>query len=145
MAESGMTKEEYAQEWLSLAEMDLQSAEYLKGMRPMPLEIICFHSQQAVEKILKGFIVLQNVRPQKTHDLVELWGLCNSYLSDFDKVKQQCELLNEYSVIPRYPKEKTISEQQAVVAVENARTVLAFVKIFYPQREYARKYAKEVS
>ena len=51
MAESGMTKEEYAQEWLSLAEMDLQSAEYLKGMRPMPLEIICFHSQQAVEKI----------------------------------------------------------------------------------------------
>ena len=32
-----------AREWQRLAEMDLSSAEYLLNMRPVPVEIICYH------------------------------------------------------------------------------------------------------
>ena len=40
-----------AQEWQRLAEMDLVSAEYLMGMRPVPVEIICYHCQQSAKSI----------------------------------------------------------------------------------------------
>jgi HEPN domain-containing protein len=77
--DKGMTKEEYYQEWFTGAEMYSRCAEYLTSMTPLPLNIFCFHCQQAAEKMLKGFIVMQNVRPQKTHDLLELLNLCETY------------------------------------------------------------------
>ena len=33
-------QETWSSEWLDLAEMDLGAAEYLLGMRPVPVEII---------------------------------------------------------------------------------------------------------
>jgi HEPN domain-containing protein len=45
-----------AQEWQRLAAMDLNTAEYLQNMSPLPLEIICYHCQQSAEKYLKGNI-----------------------------------------------------------------------------------------
>jgi len=37
--------------------MDLKTAEYLKEMKPLPIEIICYHSQQSAEKnILKDIL-----------------------------------------------------------------------------------------
>ena len=47
-------QETWSSEWLDLAEMDLGAAEYLLGMRPVPVEIICYHCEQAAEKMLKG-------------------------------------------------------------------------------------------
>ena len=38
-------------EWLRFVEMDRSTAQHLfNTMHPQPLEIICFHCQQAVEK-----------------------------------------------------------------------------------------------
>ncbi len=55
-------------EWQRLAEMDLNSAEYLLNMCPTPLEIICYHCQQAAEKYLKGYLVFHGMNPPKIHD-----------------------------------------------------------------------------
>ena len=44
-----MDNRESAQEWQKLGEMDLNSAEYLLNMKPMPVEIICYLSQQSLE------------------------------------------------------------------------------------------------
>jgi HEPN domain-containing protein len=71
-----MDNREYALEWLGFAEMDLSSAEFLTGKRPLPLEIICFHCQQSAEKCLKGLLVINTIQPPKTHDLRELYNLC---------------------------------------------------------------------
>ncbi len=47
-----------AKEWLSFAASDLGVAEHLfKTYYPKPLEIICFHCQQASEKAVKAIIV----------------------------------------------------------------------------------------
>lgn len=43
-----MDKLKKAREWLRLAEMDLDAAEYLLNMRPVPVEIVCYHCQQYV-------------------------------------------------------------------------------------------------
>ncbi len=39
-------------EWLAYAKHDLDSANFLLSMKPMPIEIICFHCQQVVQKQL---------------------------------------------------------------------------------------------
>ena len=42
-----------ALEWAQFARSDMDTAIHLfNTMRPMPLEIICYHCQQAVEKML---------------------------------------------------------------------------------------------
>ena len=53
-----MDNKNIAHEWFRYAAQDLSSANYLRGMQPVPLEIICYHCQQSIEKYLKGFICL---------------------------------------------------------------------------------------
>ena len=40
----------WSSEWLDFAYMDLSAAEHLLTMRPLPVEIICYHCEQAAEK-----------------------------------------------------------------------------------------------
>ena len=42
---------EYVAEWFKYADMDFAAAEHMLTLHPQPLEIICFHCQQAAEKI----------------------------------------------------------------------------------------------
>ena len=53
-----MNNRDIAQEWFMFATNDLKSAEFLLNMKPLPLEIICYHCQQSAEKYLKGYIAL---------------------------------------------------------------------------------------
>jgi HEPN domain-containing protein len=103
-----MDNHEYVREWLSFAENDLTSAEYLLGKCPAPVEIICYLCQQSAEKSLKGFLVSNGVMPPKTHNLIELYNLCEPFNAGINTVMTQCDDLNVYSVRPRYPREMTI-------------------------------------
>ena len=54
-----MTPENNPTEWIRIAEMNLSSSHHLhENHRPKPLEIICFHTQQTAEKMLKCFLVV---------------------------------------------------------------------------------------
>jgi hypothetical protein len=64
-----MDKGVIVREWIDYATKDINSAKYLLGMRPIPLEIICYHCEQAAEKILKCFLIHQDEEPPRTHDL----------------------------------------------------------------------------
>ena len=50
-------------EWLEFAAMDLDSAQFPLGMRPVPVEIICYHCEQAAEKLLKAVLVAADIAP----------------------------------------------------------------------------------
>jgi HEPN domain-containing protein len=41
-------------------------------------DIIGFHCQQAVEKCLKAFLVLHDIEPPRSHDLLFLKTICQS-------------------------------------------------------------------
>jgi HEPN domain-containing protein len=103
----GMTKEEYALEWLHIAEMDFGSAVYLLGHRPLPVEIVSYHCQQSAEKWLKGFLVIQGIRPPKTHDLVDLYNLCEPFAQNIQNIRYHCDALNKYGVQPPVSARKT--------------------------------------
>lgn len=123
-----MDEQEYSLEWLVFAEMDLGSAEHLLSYRPLPLEIICFHCQQSAEKCLKGILVLQKITPPKIHNLDELYIACEPFVANIEAIKMECNLLNKYSVMPRYPREMMITETDAKDALSSAKNVLKFLK-----------------
>ena len=107
-----MTPENNPAEWIRIAEMDLSSSHHLyENLRPKPLEIICFHTQQAAEKMLKCFLVVHKVEIPKIHDLNVLWNMCLEIDGNFDKIFNPITSLNRYSVIPRYPNELQIEER----------------------------------
>ena len=46
-------------EWIAIAEVDFSSARHLfETHYPKTPGIVCFHAQQATEKMLKGFFVM---------------------------------------------------------------------------------------
>ncbi|GEM_PF-3716381 len=71
-------------------------------MKPEPLEIICFHCQQAAEKALKAYLVFLEIRVPKTHDLDYLLELCETS-EPIRNLRTITIPLNDYSVITLYP------------------------------------------
>mgnify|MGYP002516559654 CR=1 FL=1 len=55
--------EQVIREWLELAEMDYGVAMHLfENYMPKPLEIICYHCQQAAEKAIKAVVISKDVQ-----------------------------------------------------------------------------------
>jgi HEPN domain-containing protein len=122
-----------AQEWERLAAMDLRSAEHLLKMHPVPIEIICYLSQQSAEKYLKGFLVMHGTDPPKTHDLDELCKLCLRVSGAFADVVDQCSDLTAYGVQPRYPMGVMLEEQDMQQALRSAGAVRNLVLSLAPE------------
>ena len=116
-------------EWIRLAEMDLATSHHMfKTFWPKPLEIACFHSQQSAEKMLKCFLVSQDIEPPKTHDMQVLVKMCADINSEFNEIYEEATTLTNYAVRLRYPAEFGIIEHDDEKAIENADIIMMFVK-----------------
>ena len=124
-----MNDEEYVAEWLQFAKHDSDTAAYLlDNMRNPPLEIICFHCQQAAEKSLKGLLTAKGLSFERKHDLSYLLDLL-SYASPCDTVLYNaCARLTPYGTAVRYPGIKEISMDDAKRAVSNMHRIERWVK-----------------
>ena len=126
-----MQKNEIVNEWLNYANMDMISAQYLTSLKPMPYEIICYHCQQTVEKLLKAYIIFNDGELLRTHDLIELNTICSTYCSDFSNIMDNCINLNDYSVQVRYPYHQFDIEE---IDVENALKDMEIINNFVRKR-----------
>lgn len=99
---------------------NLESARFLSNMRPLPRAIIGFHCQQAVEKCLKAFLVLSDMEPPRSHDLLYLTLRCQSVgqLPEIDETI--LSRLNPYAVEHRYPSEPDVSESTVLSDLDDA-------------------------
>jgi len=123
-------------QWIRLAEMDMATARHMYGTYyPKPLEIICFHSQQAAEKMLKCYLISQGDDAPKNHDLQLICERCVKRDKSFDAVYEAAVLLTRYAVVPRYPAELNLMEADAEKAIEYAEAVMGFVKQILDIRE----------
>lgn len=117
------------QEWIQFAKMDLDSAQHLfDTMQPKPLEIICYHCQQAVEKILKAILILNNCEIKRTHDLGLLSELCGQYVEITDDIYDICDNLTPYGVKIRYPQELFLEEHNAISALRDAKSIFDWLE-----------------
>lgn len=123
--------ENQASKWFLFAEMDFQTAIYLyENMYPPPHEIICFHCQQAVEKLLKGLLINFGEEIIKTHDLTFLVSRLQKFIDLSDDEKKICAKLSLYAVETRYPHELEIQEQHVKAAVEDSKIIFNRLKKF---------------
>ena len=121
---------ELAREWFFFADKDLDSAEVLLEMRPQHYEIICFHCQQSAEKYLKGYLIFKGIeQPPKTHDLQLLLSLCREQDPSFIDIADECEILTQFGVLPRYPDGLELDDYHTKRALECATKVKDFAAL----------------
>jgi len=97
--------DEYIQKWIIKAKNDFKIAghELAQPDDEMVTDAVCFHCQQAVEKLLKAYLVSKNIEFGKTHNLEFLLELCKKQDPDFEKLN--VGNLSFYAVEIRYPDE----------------------------------------
>lgn len=93
----------------------------------MPLEVICFHCQQSVEKSLKALMAKHGMEIPRTHDLLELLDLIVSLAPDAASLESMLLNLNDFSVVVRYPSHVSLEEQDAIKALEGVNTIRNFL------------------
>jgi len=120
-------KKDMILEWVRLADLDLLTANHMLAHHPVPIEIICFHAQQAGEKMLKYFLVTKNIEPPKIHDLQILLEMCIKFDSGFSALSKESVVLTPYGVMPRYPADHDIDEHDAEAAIKCANKIRDFV------------------
>jgi HEPN domain-containing protein len=121
-------KLELVREWLTLAQTDLDAARHLLDRDPPLLESACFHSQQTVEKALKSLLLLNDQRPPRTHNLADLFGLCERWAPRISAYETRTAWLTGCAADIRYPDSRTkVTPELAHEAVTAASDVLSLV------------------
>ena len=118
------TNGKIVKEWVDKAEQDCLAARVLMRQRRLAVyDVICFHSQQCVEKYLKAFLTLQGVPFPKSHDLVVLRNLASQHDGSFELVRDLIKQIDEYAVRFRYPGEEADRKEakRAISVMEELR------------------------
>ena len=120
-------------QWLDYANNDLGVAKFLfENYSPKPIEIICYHCQQAAEKALKSVLIAKQERITKTHNLLELGREC----VDIEKQELLSAIgrLNPYSVQVRYPNNIELTEAEAEQAIKDAEVIMKAVALLHENK-----------
>lgn len=123
-----MDNDKIYEEWFEFAKIDLESAKFLINMYPKPIEIICYHCEQSAEKYLKGYLIKNGNKIERTHDLVLLNNKCRGFDSGFDIIEDACIELVPYGVQVRYPYQLDVTEDDMISAIECAEKIERFIK-----------------
>lgn len=127
-----MNEHNIVDEWLKIAYDDYDSAQHLfDSKHPKPLEIICYHCQQSVEKSLKAFLCAKSIEFQKTHDTGLLCKSCSELSNEFSRFQDACDELTIYATHTRYPIQIDIEEQDAERALRQAKDVYNYVSAIF--------------
>ena len=116
-------------EWLRVVEMDRTTAYHLfKTMHPKPVEIICFHCQQAAEKAIKALFILKEIEIIKIHDLMILLKKIETFFSIPIAVKNASDDLTPFAATFRYPDYPDIDEELTKKALADMDVVVDWCK-----------------
>jgi len=114
-----------AKSWFEKASQDLRMAKVLFENDPSFLTGTAFMCQQCVEKCIKGFLIENKKRPDKTHDLVKLSKEALNLNPNLKSIHNEMERLTEYAVAYRYPDaaKTPLKKEQVKIAIEKAASV----------------------
>ena len=114
-----------------MAEVDYNVAEHLYATyHPRPLEIICYHCQQAAEKAVKALILWQNDgrKVPKKHDISFLLDRLKDNMDVDESYYDYADSLTPYGVVVRYPSELHLEPRHAQGALQHAGAILEWAK-----------------
>ena len=124
------------QQWFTFAQKDLAVAKHLRDtFYPEPMEIICYHCEQAAEKLLQAVLVAADVEPPKTHDLIQLCKKCTELDKEYETLADACIELSPYGVQVRYPSNLDLNEDDMQCALNMCRRIDAAVREKLTEKE----------
>lgn len=91
-----------AGEWFERGQHDIETAQLVYGERGYT-DVIALHIHQALEKYLKGYLILNGKKPPRIHELDTLLNhvvALDSSLNDFIEL---CEKASRFYIEDRYP------------------------------------------
>jgi HEPN domain-containing protein len=109
-----------AQAWFLKAVRDLRRVDILLQADPPDPEGALFHSQQAAEKALKGFLTCHDVPFRKVHELDVVGGQCAEIDPSLAPLVKRADRLTMYAWRFRYPGspyDPTLDEAHAAAAL----------------------------
>ena len=89
--------------WFIFAAEDYKALTALWKDKQGLYKTICFHSQQYVEKILKGILENNNNNPPRIHDISKLYKECSKYILNIPLLKEEQIFLSSVYIDSRYP------------------------------------------
>ena len=113
--------------WIEFAKTDLGVAKHLNEQYyPKPLEIICYHCQQAAEKAIKGVIIAYGAKGgmPKNHNLSFLLDQIKNTADIPEEYYDYADALTPYGIAVRYPNELSIEEHHVRDALIYAQTIV---------------------
>src|SRR5260370_41557288 len=114
-----------ARAWLAKAAQDLRRVEILLAAEPSDVEGALFHSQQAAEKAIKGFLTWHDVPFRRVPEIDEIGKQCVGVDSSLTDLMGRADALTKYAWRFRYPGavyEPTLDE--GMTALNLAREVM---------------------
>jgi HEPN domain-containing protein len=140
---------ESAEELTGMAERDIVTVKLLIEKKFYPEDymynIICFHATQAVEKLLKGYIISNGKTVKKIHNLDILHQTAAEIDVSFAKIKNDCMLLNIYVPNIKYnDDEKSITKQDIGKIIKSLNTICNFPPINAMRDSFSKQHNYEI-
>ncbi len=133
-------KRELVESWLTKASHDLRSATALANLEPPLFDTAVYHCQQAAEKAIKGFLVFNDVVPQKTHLLGQLIPPAAQLNVRFALFSDAAEFLTPLATEYRYPgASREPTQQDYDKAMQYAEELYNLVLELLPQEAHPKQ------
>ena len=124
---------ETSDELISKAEKDVINVKVLSAQKFYPedlmYDVACFHATQAVEKLLKAYIIKNGLNVNKTHDLDHLQDIAIGIDNSFTNISKDCTLINEFVPKVKYSNSKSITKQNINNVIKSLETFCNFPPI----------------
>lgn len=134
--------------WLQYANDDLQSAKVL--LQEGIYNMVCFHSQQVAEKLLKSFIASYRKEIPRTHNLIRLHKICEDLIvGKLGIDREMLIFLNDVYIDSRYPADFGIlpsgqsGEKEARQAYSYANAIDALLRSLIKEHIDRNSYQKD--
>lgn len=125
---------EIAKQWLAKAESDLLNADNNLKAENIPYDTVCFHCQQAAEKMLKAYLVARGKEYPISHDLLLILEQITSLDPKAEQLRDTLILLMPYAVEVRYPDDYSMpSAEDTRQARDAARQIRHWLEAACPE------------
>ena len=115
---------EIAKQWLSKADNDLLNADNNLKSDKIPFDTVCFHCQQAAEKMLKAYLVAHRQPYPITHDLLLILEQILTLNPGAEKLRNTLAILIPYAVEVRYPDDNYMPSGEDTSEARNATAMV---------------------
>ena len=113
--------------WIDKSERDIKSAKILKE-HDCGNDVVAFHCQQAIEKILKAYLIVKGEGIVSGHSLLYLCKLAQGHDANYKKYLKDCGFANQYYIETRYSADSPliVSDYEADECIKIAEEIYRY-------------------